>query len=70
MRDSTISQCLYAYGYMLEPRGPNHMVKNLRCDLSESEFNRFKKIKAQIGSRTNDEALKHLMDMYESEDNE
>lgn len=50
---------------MLEPRGLNHMVKNLRCDMSESEFNRFKRIKAEIGSTTNDQALVHLMDLYE-----
>lgn len=46
------------------------MAKNLRCDMSESEFNRFKRIKAEIGSATNDEALVRLMDIYEESNDE
>jgi hypothetical protein len=55
---------------MLEPRGLNQMAKNLRCDMTESEFNRFKKIKAETGSSTNDQTLVHLMDLYEEVNDE
>jgi hypothetical protein len=52
---------------MLEPRGRNNMAKNLRCDLNQSQFLRFKRIKAESNSMTNDEALVHLMDAYEED---
>jgi len=41
------------------------MAKNLTSRLDESEFQRFKRIKAELGAGTNDEALSQLMDLYE-----
>jgi hypothetical protein len=43
------------------------MAKNLRSRLDESEFQRFKRIKAELGAGTNDEALSELMDLYEKD---
>jgi len=33
--------------------------------MSDSEFQRFKEVKAKLGADTNDEAISKLMDMYE-----
>jgi len=41
------------------------MVRNLRVQLDEDEFNRFKSILGQVGADTNDEALVELMDFYD-----
>jgi len=41
------------------------MVTNLRADLDDEEFHRFKRIKAELGASTNDKALVGLMDFYD-----
>lgn len=46
------------------------MVKNLRADMSESEFHRFKALKAEMEAKTNDEAIVELMDSYESDEDD
>lgn len=46
------------------------MAKNLRSRMSETEFQRFKAIKARLGAETNDEALVELMDFYEDHEDD
>jgi len=41
------------------------MKKNLRADMAEESFHRFKSIKGKLGASTNDEAIELLMDKYE-----
>jgi len=41
------------------------MGKNLRIDVTDNEFHRFKRLKAELGADTNDEALVALMDSHE-----
>lgn len=41
------------------------MVTNLRADLDDKEFHRFKRIKAEMAASTNDKAIVGLMDFYE-----
>jgi len=40
-------------------------MRNLRSKLRSEQFQRFKIIKAQLGARTNGEAVKELMDLFE-----
>jgi len=41
------------------------MSKDLRSTMDESQFRRFKSLKARLGAGTNDEAIVMLMDFYE-----
>jgi hypothetical protein len=41
------------------------MTKDLRSTMDESQFRRFKSLKARLGASTNDEAIVVLMDFYE-----
>jgi hypothetical protein len=41
------------------------MVRNLRADMEDTEFTRFKRIKAELGAENNDDAIVALMDLYE-----
>jgi hypothetical protein len=43
------------------------MAKNLRADIDESEFHRFKRIKAELGASTNDAAIVKLMNRFEDQ---
>lgn len=64
---------MFRKGYIDPVRTLNHtvegnpsMAKNLRADMTENEFQRFKATKAELGADTNDEAIIELMDFYES----
>lgn len=41
------------------------MSKNLRADMDEEQFHRFKALKAELAATTNDDAIVGLMDAYE-----
>lgn len=41
------------------------MVRNLRADMEDTEFTRFKRLKAKLGAENNDDAIVALMDFYE-----
>jgi len=61
---------LYRYGLYIGSQGHgrtprNTMSKDLRSTMDESQFRRFKSLKARLGAGTNDEAIVMLMDFYE-----
>jgi len=46
------------------------MSKNLRADMDEEQFYRFKALKGKLGVTTNDEAIVELMDTYEADEDQ
>lgn len=70
--DRTIPKRLYRNGLYIGVQGhdkhaPNNMSKDLRSTMDESQFRRFKSLKARLGADTNDEAIVMLMDFYQDD---